>query len=176
MLTGRVEHWKTRAGEFDLQRKELGREAREAAREAAKELKERDRSIKTLEKQVEKLTASAARLEERAEKRKGVSLNEVVLQPAARPEAKKTGAAAPKPAAKPKARRDDLQELPGVGPALEKRLRKAGIGSYEAVATLDKAGIETLAEKTGIAPQMIRREKWVTTARRLHRDKYGEKV
>jgi predicted flap endonuclease-1-like 5' DNA nuclease len=71
---------------------------------------------------------------------------------------------------------DDLKALTGVGPALERKLRKAGYASYAEIGALDRAGIDALAERVGTTAELIRRERWVASAKRLHRAKYGERL
>ena len=75
--------------------------------------------------------------------------------------------AAKKPAkAKKKAPKDDLQEISGIGPAIETKLRKLGFGTFKKIAGLDRDGVDTLAEKLGVSASKIRRERWVTKAKR----------
>lgn len=78
------------------------------------------------------------------------------------------------PKAKPRSQpRDELQEIAGIGPALETKLRGLGYGSYEKLAVLDRDGVDRLAERLGTSPQRIRRERWVAAAKREHKAKYG---
>lgn len=72
-----------------------------------------------------------------------------------------------------KAERDNLQEIKGVGPVLEKMLHKTGIWYFRQVANLDKQGV---IELDGRLPQFsgrIQRDKWVKQAKALHKSKYG---
>lgn len=83
-----------------------------------------------------------------------------------------TGWSVPDKAPK-KSDRDDLQEIKGVGPVLEKMLHKTGIYYFKQVALLDKKGV---AELDGQLPQFsgrIKRDMWVQQAKTLHRAKYG---
>lgn len=59
---------------------------------------------------------------------------------------------------------DDLKKLAGVGPAMEKKMREAGITSLAQLAALDAGGIEELEEKIGAKGKM---EAWVAEARDL---------
>ena len=72
--------------------------------------------------------------------------------------------------------RDELREINGIGPALETKLRRLGFATFEKLATLDRDGVEHLAEKVGVASSRIRRERWVQGAKRAHRAKYGQSL
>lgn len=69
--------------------------------------------------------------------------------------------------------RDQLTEIKGVGPVLEKLLHQSGIFYFQQVASLDKNGINELQEQIPQFPNRIRRDQWVKQAKKLHRDKYG---
>lgn len=69
--------------------------------------------------------------------------------------------------------RDQLTEIKGVGPVLEKLLHQSGIYYFQQVASLDKNGINELQEQIPQFPNRIRRDQWVKQAKKLHRDKYG---
>ncbi len=73
-----------------------------------------------------------------------------------------------------KSERDDLQEIKGVGPVLEKLLHKTGIYYFKQVALLDKKGVDELDAQLTQFPGRIQRDKWVSQAKSLHRSKYGE--
>ena len=162
-MQGRVEVLEGKVKERDL-----------AVREGAKALRERERELKALDRRAERAEAALEKAlaggpAPKAPKSTEKGASKGVLKPVPR-----VATATPKASPKTAASRDQLQELPGVGPALEKRLRSAGCKSYADIAGLDRAGIEALAEKVGVSAQVIRREKWVATAKRLHKAKYGE--
>ena len=69
--------------------------------------------------------------------------------------------------------RDQLTEIKGVGPVLEKLLHQSGIFYFQQVASLDNNGINELQEQIPQFPNRIRRDQWVKQAKKLHRDKYG---
>jgi len=69
--------------------------------------------------------------------------------------------------------RDELTQIKGVGPALEKLLHKAGIFHFEQLAKLDKSGVDELQEMLTGFPGRVRRDKWINQARQLHKKKYG---
>lgn len=71
-----------------------------------------------------------------------------------------------KPAAKAKASKDDLKDIGGVGPALEKKLNAEGITSLKQIAAMDAAQIDALSEKIGQGDRAVR-EEWVEQAKEL---------
>jgi len=87
---------------------------------------------------------------------------------AAAPKAEK--AAAPKAAAKPAAKAakvegaDDLKQLSGVGPALEKKLHEAGVTTFAQIAAWTEADIAEMDEKLSFKGR-IEREGWVEQAK-----------
>ena len=72
-----------------------------------------------------------------------------------------------------KKERDDLTEIKGVGPVLEKLLHKSGIYYFQQVASLDKNGVDELQEQIPQFPGRIRRDGWVRQAKKLQREKHG---
>ena len=87
-------------------------------------------------------------------------------------------AAAPKKEAAPKkakaekaapaaaAGADDLKELSGVGPALEKKLHAAGVTTFAQVAAWTDADVEDFGEKLSFKGR-IEREGWIDQAKKL---------
>ena len=87
-------------------------------------------------------------------------------------------AAAPKKAAAPKAEKkaeapkaaaagaDDLKQLSGVGPALEKKLHEAGVTSFAQIAAWTEADVEEFGEKLSFKGR-IEREGWIEQAKEL---------
>ena len=80
----------------------------------------------------------------------------------AEPKAEKK--AAPKKAAKADAGADDLKELSGVGPALEKKLHEAGVTTFAQIAAWTEADIADMDEKLSFKGR-IEREGWVEQAK-----------
>ena len=72
--------------------------------------------------------------------------------------------------------KDDLKKILGVGPVLEKTLNKNGIINFRQVAELSSSEIQDLSTKLGSFKDRIRRDDWVSKAKDLHYEKYGEKV
>jgi len=89
----------------------------------------------------------------------------------AKPAAKPAKKAAAKPAAKPAAKKaasgaDDLKQLSGVGPALEKKLHENGVTTFAQIAGWSKADIDDMDGKLSFKGR-IEREDWVTQAKKL---------
>ena len=80
--------------------------------------------------------------------------------------------AAAKPAAKVKAAApavagaDDLKQLSGVGPALEKKLHAAGVTSFAQIAAWTDADVAAMDEKLSLKGR-IEREGWIAQAKEL---------
>ena len=70
---------------------------------------------------------------------------------------------------------DDLKLISGIGPALEKKLRKQGIASYRQLAALSSQDIARI-EATIKAAGRIGRENWIGQAKTLHFQKYQEQL
>ncbi|MCJ7872289.1 50S ribosomal protein L21 [Phaeobacter sp. J2-8] len=83
-------------------------------------------------------------------------------------EPKKAAAAKAETAAAPAAAAgaDDLKELSGVGPALEKKLHEAGVTSFAQIAAWTDAEVEEFGEKLSFKGR-IEREGWIDQAKAL---------
>lgn len=85
--------------------------------------------------------------------------------PAAKPAMKAAAPKADAPAAAPAAAgADNLKELSGVGPALEKKLHDAGVTSFAQIAAWTEADIAAMDEKLSFKGR-IEREGWVDQAK-----------
>lgn len=71
---------------------------------------------------------------------------------------------------------DDLKEILGVGPFLEKKLNAFGIYTFKQVAALTLGAIKELGATFGSFADRIIRERWVEQSKELHERKYGEMV
>ena len=69
---------------------------------------------------------------------------------------------------------DDLKEISGVGPKLERMLHRLGIRTFRQLAELSDAEVETLDSQLAEFRGRIRREAWVEQAKLLQADKYPE--
>jgi len=100
----------------------------------------------------------------------------VVATPAAKPAAKKAAPkkdaapkaekAADKPKAKKAAGGDDLKQLSGVGPALEKKLHDAGVTTFAQIAAWTEEDVAAMDEKLSFKGR-IEREGWIAQAAEL---------
>lgn len=88
---------------------------------------------------------------------------------AAAPDVAQDRPAAPRDGAARNGAADDLQALKGVGPAMERELRRHGIHRYEDLAELDDDGIRRLEERLGSHGARLRRDDWVGQAAELAR-------
>lgn len=66
------------------------------------------------------------------------------------------------------AQKDDLQQIHGIGPFLEKQLHSVGLYTYEQISKLDETLIEQLTKAIQFFPGRILKDDWVGQARRLH--------
>ena len=73
-----------------------------------------------------------------------------------------------------RAAKDDLQVLNGVGPAFEKRLNAEGVRTYEDIVALTKDELDDLCDAVGTTGSFARKNRWIQTAKREHKAKYGE--
>ncbi|MBW3604015.1 MAG: hypothetical protein KY460_03705, partial [Actinobacteria bacterium] len=69
---------------------------------------------------------------------------------------------------------DDLRLISGVGPALERLLHERGITTFRNLALLDDAAIEDLRSRSPRLVTRLRRDAWVSQARRLHIETHGD--
>lgn len=69
--------------------------------------------------------------------------------------------------------RDNLQEIRGIGPALEKTLHAIGIHHFHQIAQFDAADVGRVAREIGRFGNRIVRDDWVGQARVLHRKYHG---
>lgn len=78
------------------------------------------------------------------------------------------------PVGMPIADDDDLRQIAGVGPALERMLHEQGIRTFRDLAVLDQPAIDGLRERSPRLANRLQRGAWVSRARRLHVDTYGD--
>ena len=156
----------------DLRRESEGRAKELAA--AQKQIGALSSSHKTVQLKVDKLMARAIELAEAVDLRdKEIrDLKGQVRESAGRVKA----ARAELEAELARKTRDELQEINGIGPAMERKLQELGVCTYRQIAVLDREDVDKLAEGLAISPARIRKERWVAGAARQYKAKYGEKV
>ena len=71
---------------------------------------------------------------------------------------------------------DDLKRITGIGPSLERILRRHGVHSFRQIASWTEADIERVSRELGAFRSRIRRDQWIEQARREHERLYGEPV
>jgi predicted flap endonuclease-1-like 5' DNA nuclease/predicted nucleic acid-binding Zn-ribbon protein len=70
--------------------------------------------------------------------------------------------------------RDDLQQIKGVGPAIERTLHDLGIFSFDQIARISEYDINRIAERLKGFRSRIYREDWIGQARTLHDLRQGD--
>jgi predicted flap endonuclease-1-like 5' DNA nuclease len=73
-------------------------------------------------------------------------------------------------------RRDDLKEIVGVGPVLERLLHRHGVHTFRQVALWTRQDIRRVDASLNEFHGRIRRDHWVRQARTLHRRRHGESL
>ena len=82
-----------------------------------------------------------------------------------------------KPKDKPKdGAKDDLSKIHGIGPVFARTLYKMGLYRYGQIARWTPEDINEVAKKLYTAPDRIKRDNWIASAKRQHREKYGESL
>jgi predicted flap endonuclease-1-like 5' DNA nuclease len=72
--------------------------------------------------------------------------------------------------------RDDLKDIAGVGPVLERLLNQNGVYSFRQIAVWTQPDVDAMSAKLEEFKDRIRREHWVTQAKELHFKKYNERI
>jgi len=70
--------------------------------------------------------------------------------------------------------RDDLKRIPGIGPATERLLHRAGVYTFRQVANLRPEDLAAISQQLKDSPARLKGDEWITGARREHEKKYGE--
>lgn len=74
------------------------------------------------------------------------------------------------------AAKDDLKEIWGVGPVLEKRLNRLGITTFAQIGRFTAADIERVSGALDVFPGRIVRDGWIEGASKAYQKKYGRKL
>jgi predicted flap endonuclease-1-like 5' DNA nuclease len=75
-----------------------------------------------------------------------------------------------------KPRKDDLKRIHGIGPVIERTLNKLGTYTYVQIAKWTPSDIARIAQKLETLPDRIKRDQWIARARKLYKEKYGERI
>ena len=81
---------------------------------------------------------------------------------------------APKATAGP--RKDDLKKIQGISPAIERALNKLGTFTYVQIARWKTSDLTRIVKKLDNLPERVKPEHWIASAKKQHREKYGEKL
>lgn len=68
---------------------------------------------------------------------------------------------------------DDLKDIVGVGPFLERKLHSLGIYTFRQIANFTKEDIDKVNEIIEFFPGRIERDNWVSQSKAFHEQKYG---
>jgi predicted flap endonuclease-1-like 5' DNA nuclease len=71
---------------------------------------------------------------------------------------------------------DDLKQIRGVGPVIEKMLKALGITSYGQIARFSDEDLDQVTSAMGPLRGRIQRDSWIEDAREEHRKKYGSEA
>jgi len=72
--------------------------------------------------------------------------------------------------------RDDLKKIRGIGPTVERVLNQMGIFTFRRIATWGASDMKRIADKLNTPPDRIKRDRWITEAKKEHYRKYGERL
>jgi F-type H+-transporting ATPase subunit gamma len=67
---------------------------------------------------------------------------------------------------------DDLEDIVGIGPVINRKLREIGVTTFAQIAAWTPAEVERIGDQLDF-PGRIERENWVEQARTMHQQKYG---
>lgn len=68
---------------------------------------------------------------------------------------------------------DNLQDINGIGPKIEKQLNEMGIFNFKQLASLSQHDIAKITDAIGTFQGRIQRDQWIEQADRLFMEKYG---
>lgn len=71
---------------------------------------------------------------------------------------------------------DDLKQIKGIGPVLEKALNRQGIHQFSQLAAFTDEDVERIALLINTSAKRIKREQWVAMAATLQHEKYDQEV
>ena len=72
--------------------------------------------------------------------------------------------------------KDDLSKIHGIGPVFARTLNKMGLHTFVQIARWKPEDIDKVAKKLYTAPDRIKRDKWIDEAKKLHEQKYGQRL
>lgn len=75
-----------------------------------------------------------------------------------------------------KPQKDDLKKIHGIGPVIERTLNKLGTYTYVQIAKWTPSDVARVAQKLETLPDRIKKDNWIASARKLYKEKYGERI
>lgn len=145
----------------EVEKKEI--QLREAEERRVMDVSEREEEISALRKRL---------VEYRVAQR-----HQVHNKPANPAEAASPSAAAPRGAGKSRpAQKDDLKQIHGIGPVMERVLNRMGMFTFRQIAEWKDQDVEHMASELNTFPDRIRHDNWIAGAKEQHFLKYGEEL
>lgn len=145
----------------EVEKKEI--QLREAEERRVMDVSEREEEISALRKRL---------VEYRVAQRHQVHNKQANPAEAASP-----SAAAPRGAGKSRpAQKDDLKQIHGIGPVMERVLNRMGMFTFRQIAEWKDQDVEHMASELNTFPDRIRHDNWIAGAKEQHFLKYGEEL
>jgi predicted flap endonuclease-1-like 5' DNA nuclease len=72
--------------------------------------------------------------------------------------------------------KDDLKQIHGIGPVMERVLNRMGMFTFRQIAEWNERDVEHMASELNTFPDRIRHDNWVAGAKEQHFLKYGEEL
>jgi len=74
------------------------------------------------------------------------------------------------------AQKDDLKQIHGIGPVMERVLNRMGMFTFRQIAEWKEQDVEHMASELNTFPDRIRHDNWIAGAKEQHFLKYGEEL
>ncbi|MDP9131575.1 MAG: hypothetical protein M3M98_00375 [Nitrospirota bacterium] len=72
--------------------------------------------------------------------------------------------------------KDDLKQIHGIGPVMERVLNRMGMFTFRQIADWNERDVEHMASELNTFPDRIRHDNWIAGAKEQHFLKYGEEI
>ena len=72
--------------------------------------------------------------------------------------------------------KDDLKQIHGIGPVMERVLNRMGMFTFRQIAEWNERDVEQMASELNTYPERIRHDNWIAGAKEQHFLKYGEEL
>jgi predicted flap endonuclease-1-like 5' DNA nuclease len=77
---------------------------------------------------------------------------------------------------KARSQKDDLKQIHGIGPVMERVLNRMGMFTFRQIAEWNERDVEQMASELNTYPERIRHDNWIAGAKEQHFLKYGEEL